>query len=91
MKMQLSDIVSNPWRIRRRKPYTALGVARKMCIRCKTKKARYQWQICSDGNHYRPLCAECDIGLNKVVLNFMNHPEADNLVEEYERQQEGNA
>ena len=29
---------------------------------------------CSDGNIYRPLCKECDIELNGVVLWWMGFP-----------------
>ena len=31
----------------------------------------HQWQICADGNIYRPICKECDIALNALVLEFM--------------------
>ena len=55
----------------RKTPYTELGIKRLKCCRC-GGKAKYQWQICSDGNQYRPLCDKCDILLNKMVLKFMN-------------------
>lgn len=45
----------------------------------------YQWQICSDNNNYRGVCLGCDIGLNRAVLEFMKHPEAEKLSKEYEQ------
>lgn len=54
----------------RRKPYTARGIRRVPCFRC-GKPARFQWQICADGNLYRPICWACDVALNRVVLEFM--------------------
>ena len=70
------------WNTKRKKPYTEIGVRRLKCIRC-GKKAEYQWQICSDGNNFRPLCLECDILLNQTVLVFMGHPKAAELACEY--------
>jgi len=54
----------------RKKPYTEIGIKRKRCYRC-GRVAGTQWQICSDGNVYRPLCIECDIELNDMVLRWM--------------------
>ncbi len=70
------------WWVKRKKPYTEIGIARCECIRCGAQ-AEYQWQICADGNNYRPLCSQCDIGLNKTVLKFMRHPHALQLAAEY--------
>lgn len=70
------------WQKRRKKPYTALGIKRLKCIRCGLP-AKFQWQICSDGNNYRPLCVECDIGLNQLVLDWMGHPNAEQIVNKY--------
>jgi len=54
----------------RLKPYTKIGIKRMKCFRC-GNKAIFQWQICSDGNQYRPICSECDIELNEMVLKWM--------------------
>lgn len=72
----------------RTKPYTSLGIRRLKCIRC-GKRAETQWQICSDGNQYRPLCIDCDIALNEVVLRFMGFPNADELMEAYRQKMKG--
>lgn len=53
----------------RRKPYTARGIARMQCIRCENK-AHASWQICADDGLHRPLCAECDIELNEMVMRW---------------------
>ena len=68
----------------RKTPYTSIGIKRKKCFRC-GNVARYQWQICSDDNQYRPICKECDIELNKVVLQFMKFPDWENKLEAYAR------
>lgn len=51
----------------RKKPYTVIGIERLPCFRC-GKPAYHQWQICADGNLYRPVCLDCDIELNEMVL-----------------------
>lgn len=53
----------------RRQPYTARGIARVKCIRC-PNKAHASWQICADGRMHRPLCKECDIELNEIVMRW---------------------
>ena len=53
----------------RKKPYTIIGLRRMKCFRCKNQ-ANQQWQICSDDNVYRPLCVDCDIELNEMVLRW---------------------
>jgi len=72
------------WQVRRKVPYTEIGILRLPCIRCGSQ-AEFQWQICSDGNNYRPLCIECDIELQRVVLKFMKHPHVEQLVNDYAR------
>ena len=57
----------------RKKPYTQIGIERLKCFRC-GHKASQQWQICADGNQYRPICVDCDIELNEVVIKFMGLP-----------------
>jgi len=54
----------------RLKPYTTIGIKCKKCFRC-GGQAIFQWQICSDGNQYRPICLECDIELNGMVLQWL--------------------
>lgn len=70
------------WSITRRDPYTEAGIKRLKCIRC-GGRAEFQWQICSDGNNHRPICGPCDVALNLLVLQWMRHPTADELVERY--------
>ena len=72
----------SPWQITRKKPYTEIGITRLKCIRC-DNQAEVQWQICADGNNYRPLCLGCDVALNRAVLKFMRHPHGSQLADEY--------
>lgn len=69
----------------RRRPYTAIGIRRKKCFRCGAPAAA-QWQVCADNNVFRPLCASCDVELNRLVLVWMNHPEAEALIQRYQPQ-----
>lgn len=78
----LLGLFRSPWQIKRKKPYTATGIQRLKCIRC-GKQAGFQWQICADGNNFRPICDDCDTELNKVVLKFMKHPHYRQLIAEY--------
>ena len=66
----------------RRKPYTATGITRLSCSRCGAP-ASTQWNVCADGNLFRPLCLKCDIALNRMVLKWMRDPEADRKIEKY--------
>jgi len=66
----------------RRKPYTGMGVSRLPCVAC-GQPAVHQWQVCADGNLYRPVCLVCDAALNRMVLRFMRDPDADTKVRRY--------
>lgn len=57
----------------RKTPYTDRGVRRLPCTRC-GKPALTQWQICADGNQYRPLCLACDHRLNAMVMKWVGLP-----------------
>jgi len=70
------------WPKARRHPYTTAGIARVGCVRCGAP-ASVQWRICADDNHYRPLCLDCDIALNSLVLMWMGHPRAATLLKRY--------
>ena len=72
---------------RRIKPYTKIGIKRLGCFRkgCGNKATR-QWQICSDGNTFRPICDECDIELNRVVLEFMGFKNHETMRKEYRKE-----
>lgn len=70
----------------RRKPYTQIGIRRLNCYRCALRgiqrKACYQWNICADGV-YRPVCPECDIELNELVLRWVGDPEVEAKMSAY--------
>jgi len=62
------------WKQRRKGPYTEAGIRQLFCIRC-SNRAVHQWNVCADGNNFRPLCLDCDIALNVMVLQWMGDPE----------------
>ena len=66
----------------RKTPYTEIGIRRLKCFRCENK-AQFQWQICSDGNQFRPICLPCDVELNEMVLNFMVFKDWKEMIEKY--------
>lgn len=70
------------WSTERKEPYTERGIARMKCIRCQSP-AFATWQICADRNRFRPLCRACDVALNRLVLEWAGHPDADGLMREY--------
>jgi hypothetical protein len=72
----------------RTKPYTEAGIKRLKCVRC-GQRAYSTWQACADGGFHRPLCLDCDIALNRMVLIWMAHPWATQLAAEYEQQARG--
>ena len=69
----------------RKKPYTDIGVRRLPCARC-GKPATRQWQVCADGNLWRPLCAECDVQANELLLIFMCDPEIIQKMNRYDKE-----
>lgn len=68
----------------RKTPYTEVGIRRVPCYRC-GKPASFQWQACADGRLFRPLCLNCDIALNKLVLHWMGDPDADMKITKYKQ------
>lgn len=75
---------------RRRKPYTEIGIRRLTCFRAGCNNpARFQWQICSDGNTFRPVCEACDIELNEMVLKWAGFPDWREKIEAYKERVQG--
>ena len=72
----------NRFTSRRRRPYTEAGIRRKRCVRCGAQ-ANATWEICADGNYKRPLCTACDVALNRLVLEWVGHPDVEVLMERY--------
>ena len=66
----------------RRTPYTRRGLGRKECARC-GKKARYQWGCCANKSLCVPVCENCDILLNKMLLQFLRFSNWKLLLTEY--------
>ena len=72
------------WGDSKPEPFFQEEIGDEKCVRCGAP-ATFQWQICSDGNNYRPICTPCDIGLNKAALEYVKHPRAAELIEAYEQ------
>ncbi len=66
----------------RKTPYTEIGVRRLPCVRC-GKKSHCQWNICADNRLFRPICRDCDIALNELVLKWAKDPEWKQKMEAY--------
>lgn len=71
----------------RKQPYTAAGIRRLACVRC-GGQARFQWNVCADGNLFRPICTPCDIALNELVLKWMKDPHWKAKIAAYRQQKE---
>lgn len=67
----------------RKKPYTRIGLRRLKCCRC-GQPARQQWRVCADG-FWRPICKDCDIALNEIVLKWMKIPDWKQKIKEYRK------
>lgn len=81
MKATTADLrAPGSWR---RKPYTERGLERLTCFRAGcTNQAYSQWNICADGP-YRPVCRECDVELNRMVLEWAGFPDAAEKIARY--------
>lgn len=66
----------------RSKPYTSQGIRRLPCCRCGSP-SRFQWQMCADNRLFRPLCLECDVALNKLILTWLGDPEVEEKINNY--------
>lgn len=68
----------------RKEPYTSIGILRMACVRC-GDQAQFQWNACADGNLWRPICLECDVALNKLVLQWMGDSDWKEKVANYRK------
>lgn len=67
----------------RRRPYTTIGIRRLACTRCGGRPSYSTWQVCADDSLHRPLCWDCDLLLNALVLRWMGDPDAERKVDDY--------
>jgi hypothetical protein len=68
----------------RKRPYTDDEIGQYPCTRC-GEPAQTQWSICADGNKHRPVCLQCDIALNELVLQWMGFRDVDELIATYKK------
>lgn len=73
----------------RRKPYTVIGIKKCKCVRCSIP-AHATWQICADNNIYRPLCINCDIELNEMVLKWIGFQDWEEKMKKYKEAKNDN-
>jgi hypothetical protein len=67
----------------RRRPYTAAGIKRVPCVKC-GRPSHHQWNACSVPGQWFAVCVECDIGLNRVALEYLNFPNRADILRDYE-------
>lgn len=68
-----------------RPPYSAAGITRLLCARAGCgRRAHASWGACADGNVQRPLCPECDVEVNRIVLFWMGDPDLADKMDAYE-------
>ena len=65
----------------RKEPYTEIGIKRIKCCRCGVQ-AYHQFNICADG--YKAICRDCDIELNKLVLQWIGDKEWKKKIKYYQ-------
>jgi hypothetical protein len=66
-------------------PLTNAEIRKLKCQRC-GKKAIHQWSLCCLDGRYVPVCLECDILLNLIIADFLNLPDAKEVVADYANQ-----
>lgn len=71
----------------RTRPYTQRGIRRIRCFRYSVcgNMAHAQWNVCAAGDAYWPICEDCDVELNAMVLRWMGFVDAERMIAEYER------
>ncbi len=77
--------MTKPRFLGRVKPYSGVEIQFLSCFRCKVRQSEQQWSICANGNRQLPICNECDVELNEMVMKFTNFPPklAEKLLNQY--------
>jgi NAD-dependent SIR2 family protein deacetylase len=66
-------------------PYTRRSIKRAQCVRC-GERASDAFTICAAGTHRQlPVCKECDIAINAMIVRFLGFPDAEQMIETYAR------
>ena len=66
----------------RLRPYTSRGIKRVPCFRCGAP-SRHQWNICALGPGFNAMCLDCDIALNRLVLEWTGLDDCHELADAY--------
>lgn len=76
---------------RRRGFYTVGDLARLQLLCARAGCARvalFTWSACADANWLRPLCPECDVEMNDMVLRWMGDPDRTEKMRAYRAEME---
>lgn len=65
------------------KHFTVAEIQRRRCFRCGVRPGYSEWSICADGNRPHALCVDCDIELNRLVLQWARIPRWRTLLARY--------
>lgn len=76
--------------IGRKTPYTEIGISRVPCLRCGAPAAE-QFNICALDGRFVPVCVECDVLLNALVLDFLDAPKKDERLRLYREKMQGHS
>lgn len=82
-EIRKTDAIKKVLKGGRRIPYTEQGIKRVPCFRCGKKPSVHQFQVCADGRIFRPLCSDCDVALNRLVLEWFGDPDTIAKMEHY--------
>lgn len=70
----------------RSKPYTQRGIHHVPCAKGCGRRAELQWSTaCATDNQYVGLCVECDVALNRLVLDWLGLPNVDAIIDAYDK------
>lgn len=64
-------------------PRTEEEISKIPCARCGAP-SRYQWNACANGNHHVAICRDCDVEVNRMVLDFFRIPGREEMMAAYE-------
>ena len=64
--------------------YTNEELSRTKCIRC-GELSSHVWGTCANGGYHIPLCENCDVSLNELILKWLVVSNWEELMEKYIR------
>ena len=52
------------------------------CVHCGAN-SQCQWVVCANGPDFIPMCIDCDIALNHLILSFLKFENCEDLMKQY--------